>query len=259
MVIWKRSSALLGAAERPILVLGADVWADSAEHAALRLVDDLAIPVITNGMGRGVIPRGHRMLVTKARSMAYGSCDLAIVVGTPLDFRLDYGRFGGKDDAPPAQVVHIADAANELATHRPLDGSAAGDLTTALDAHQAYGVALGEPPTGPRGCLPCRLRRCQAAVADKAFLESHASPDHPARVYGELLPLLDDDSVVIGDGGDFVSFAGASSSPRALAVGSTRVRMDVSAPVSARPSGRGSRDRRPRSCCCSATARPACR
>src|SRR3954453_6111894 len=79
---------LLGDARRPVLVLGTDVWADGAEEAALRLVDELGIPAITNGMGRGVIPGGHPLLVTKARGQAFGTCDLAIVVGTALDFRL---------------------------------------------------------------------------------------------------------------------------------------------------------------------------
>src|SRR5436190_4356559 len=58
---------LLGQAARPVLILGTDVWADGAEEAALRLVEDAGLPVITNGMGRGVIPGGHPMLVTKAR------------------------------------------------------------------------------------------------------------------------------------------------------------------------------------------------
>src|SRR4051794_18512088 len=90
---------LLGGARRPVLVLGTDVWADGAEEAALRLVDELGIPVITNGMGRGVVPGGHPLLVTKARGQAFGTCDVAVVVGTALDFRLGYGTFGGKEDS----------------------------------------------------------------------------------------------------------------------------------------------------------------
>ena len=99
---------LLTSAERPLLVLGTDVWADGAENAALRFVDELGIPVITNGMGRGIVPGGHPLLVSKARSAAVGTCDLVLVVGTPLDFRLGYGVFGGKEEAPAAQTVHIA-------------------------------------------------------------------------------------------------------------------------------------------------------
>ncbi|HEX2049692.1 MAG TPA: thiamine pyrophosphate-dependent enzyme, partial [Actinomycetota bacterium] len=40
------------------------------------------------------------------------------------------------------------------------------------------------------------------------LLEADTTPVHPARVYGELRRVLDRDAVVIGDGGDFVSFAG---------------------------------------------------
>ena len=73
---------LLAQARRLLLVLGTDVWADGAEEAALRLVESLGLPAVTNGMGRGVVPGGHPLLVTKARSAAFGTADL--VVGTPL-------------------------------------------------------------------------------------------------------------------------------------------------------------------------------
>ena len=62
--------------------------------------------------------------------MAFREADLVVVVGTPLDFRLGYGEFGGKDGAPPAQVVHVADAPDQIATHCPLAASAAGDKRT---------------------------------------------------------------------------------------------------------------------------------
>ena len=66
--------------------------------------------------------------------MAFREADLVVVVGTPLDFRLGYGEFGGKDGAPPAQVVHVADAPDQIATHCPLAASAAGDLAAFFTA-----------------------------------------------------------------------------------------------------------------------------
>src|SRR5699024_7537718 len=108
---------LLSAAQRPLLVLGTDVWADGAEHAALRFVDETGVPVVANGMGRGIVPGGHELLVTKARSTAFKSADLVIVVGAPLDFRLGYGVFGD------ARVVHIADSPGQIAGHAELAGS----------------------------------------------------------------------------------------------------------------------------------------
>ncbi len=45
-------------------------------------------------------------------------------------------------------------------------------------------------------------------AGEAAELADPRAPLHPMRVYGELAPLLDRDAIVIGDGGDFVSYAG---------------------------------------------------
>ncbi len=206
-------AARLGAARRPVLVLGGDVWADGAEQAALRLVDETGIPAVTNGMGRGVVPRGHRLLVTKARGTALGTADLVVVVGTPLDFRLGYGVFGGKDGAPPADVVHLADSASALARHAELAGSASGDLTTMLDGILAGLQALPRRPDWTSWAATLTDAVAAANHRDTALLAATADPVHPARIYGELVPRLADDAVVVGDGGDFVSFAGKLVEP----------------------------------------------
>ena len=205
---------LLGGARRPVLVLGTDVWADGAEDAALRLVDELGIPVITNGMGRGVIPGGHPLLVTKARGQAFGTCDVAIVVGTALDFRLGYGVFGGKDDAPPARVVHVADSAGQVSGHAELAGSAYGDLTLVLDGLREAVTALQRKPDWSDWVSALQQSVAAATARDAELLGATADPIHPARIYGELVPRLEDDAIVIGDGGDFVSFAGKFVEPK---------------------------------------------
>jgi acetolactate synthase I/II/III large subunit len=206
-------AALLTRAERPVLVLGTDVWSDGAEEAALRFADDLGLPTITNGMARGVVPRGHRLLVTKARSAALGQADLVVVVGTPLDFRLGYGVFGGKDGAIPAQVVHLADSPAQVSRHATLAGSASGDLTAVLDGLQsAVERSRKRPDWGP--WLSRLADQVDAAkTRDTEVLGSDADPVHPGRIYGELNRRLADDAVVIGDGGDFVSFAGKYVEP----------------------------------------------
>ena len=205
---------LVGQSSRPVLVLGTDVWADGAEDAARRFVEEAGIPVITNGMGRGVVPGGHPQLVTKARREALGTSDLVVVVGTPLDFRLGYGVFGGKDGAPQADVVHLADSPGQVSQHAKLSAAASGDLTLVLD-----GVlqALQRQPRKPdwSGWLSGLQDAVAAGVErDEALLRSEADPIHPARIYGELAPRLADDAVVIGDGGDFVSFAGKYVEPK---------------------------------------------
>ena len=208
-----RIAALLARASRPVLILGTDVWADRAEEAAYRFVDTLKVPAITNGMGRGVVPGGDPLLVTKARSAALGGADLVVVVGTPLDFRLGYGVFGGKDGRDPAAVVHVADAADQVSTHAALADSVAGDLTAVFDG------LLDALERGPKPDWADWLSSLQDTVAaasarDAELLGAEADPVHPARIYGELVPRLASDAVVIGDGGDFVSFAGKYVEPR---------------------------------------------
>ena len=215
-----RIAALLAGASRPVLVLGTDVWADRAEEAALRLVEAAGLPAITNGMGRGVVPGGHPLLVTRARGQAFGNADLVVVVGTPLDFRLGYGVFGGAaasgggDGGEPARVVHVADSPGQVSTHAELADSVSGDLTAVLDGLLA---ALERSPRRPDWSawvsgLQDGVRA--ATERDLGLLGADADPIHPARIYGELVPRLADDAVVIGDGGDFVSFAGKFVEPK---------------------------------------------
>ncbi len=205
---------LLAAANRPVLVLGTDVWSDRAEGAALRLVEETGIPVVTNGMGRGIVPGGHPLLVTKARSMAFGQCDLAVVAGTPLDFRLGYGVFGGKEGVAPAQVVHLADSQAQVSTHATLAGSAYGDLSLLLDGVREAVQSASTRPDWATWTSTLRDQVAAATAKDALLLAADADPIHPARIYGELVPRLADDAVVIGDGGDFVSFAGKFVEPK---------------------------------------------
>jgi len=203
----------LAAAQRPVLVLGSDVWADRAEEAARRAAEELGIPVITNGMGRGVLPAGHELLVTRARAVAFGRADLVVVAGAPLDFRLGFGSFGGKDGAPSARVVHLADSPAQLATHVGLGASAAGDLTAVFDGLLAAWSQQLRVPSWADWLSTLQQHAKSAMAGDRGVLESDAAPIHPARVYGELGRRLAEDAVVIGDGGDFVSFAGKYVEP----------------------------------------------
>ena len=204
---------LLGEAVHPVLVLGGDVWAGGAEAQALHLAETLGVPVIANGMGRGVLPAGHPLLVTKARGAAFGGADLVIVVGTPLDFRLGYGVFGGTDGAAPAKVVHVVDSSEQLSRQAEVAAHVVGDLRLSLDAVlSAVGLLLRRPAYDD---WAGRLREVASAngARDAADLASDSDPVHPARIYGELLPRLAEDAVVIGDGGDFVSYAGKYVEP----------------------------------------------
>jgi acetolactate synthase-1/2/3 large subunit len=201
-------AARFAAAERPVLVLGSDVWLDRAEDAARRFADETGVPVVANGMGRGILRPRHPLLVNRARSAAFNRADLVVAAGTPLDFRLGYGAFPGN-----AEVVHIADSPEQIAGHVDLAGAVAGDLTAVFD-----GLLRKYTAGSSRKQYADWAERLQAAVAagsdqDAGLLGADNDPIHPARIYGELMPLLADDAVIVGDGGDFVSWAGRFVEP----------------------------------------------
>jgi acetolactate synthase-1/2/3 large subunit len=136
-----------------------------------------------------------------------------VVFATPLDFRLGYGVFGGKEGTAPARVVHVADSPEQLSRHATLAESVSGDLTSAL---RELATALERTDLSAWKAWVEDLQATvhEATARDAELLRAEADPIHPARIYGELLPRLADDAVVIGDGGDFVSFAGKYVEPK---------------------------------------------
>ena len=197
-----RARALLDDARHPLLILGSGVWMADAVDAARALVAERDLPVIANGMGRGIIPPGDPHLVTRARSTAFREADLVIVVGTPLDFRLGYGSFGD----PPVSVIHVTDD-DRMPVAPMVAVSVVGDIRASLQA-----LAPG-PRADATWSGSLRDAAMAAIAADQDDLHRDTLPIHPSRIYGELLPRLTPDSVVIGDGGDFVSFAGRYVEP----------------------------------------------
>ncbi|MBI2170199.1 MAG: acetolactate synthase [Actinobacteria bacterium] len=189
---------LVSDAERPVIMAGGDVYWSFAEEALLRAAETLRIPVFTNGMGRGTIPADHELAFSRCRATALKDADLIVVAGTPLDFRLRFGSFG---DTP---VVHLADSPDQVARHVDLAASAAGDLAAAFD-----GIAeAGEPGAHDDWVARLRTEEQAAREEERGVLESASDPIHPGRIYGELRARLERDAIVIGDGGDFVSYAG---------------------------------------------------
>jgi acetolactate synthase-1/2/3 large subunit len=196
-----RAGALIAGATAPALVAGSDVWWGGAWDALRRLAEGLRVPTFTNGLGRGCLAADHELAFSRTRSFLK-QADVVVVVGTPLDFRLSFGHFG------TAKVVHVVDAPGATSPVAHPEVVVVGDLSAALDGIAEAGRRAGPKPDHEKWIAELDYAERGARAADTALLESAADPIHPARVYGELARLLDRDAVVIGDGGDFVSWAG---------------------------------------------------
>jgi acetolactate synthase I/II/III large subunit len=201
-----KAAALLAGAQRPMVIAGSDVYAGDAVAALREMAESLQVPIFANGMGRGCLPPEHPLAFARARRAALRGADVVAVIGTPLDFRLNFGDFGD------ARLVHIVDAPTQRATHVSPVVSPAGDLRVILS-----GLAAGEGAStrADHSEWIAQLRQVEdaARAAEVAELEADTDPIRPARVYGELRRVLDRDAVTIGDGGDFVSYAGRYLEP----------------------------------------------
>ncbi|MGH2697668.1 MAG: acetolactate synthase [Actinomycetota bacterium] len=192
---------LIQKSQRPVILAGSNVYLDGAGDALRSLVERARIPAFMNGQGRGCLPADHELAFARSRSQAFKEADLVIVVGTPFDFRLGFGE----NFAPGTRIVHLDSSPHLIAEHVELAASIGGPLDLTL---AAIAEGVDKPAATEAWVSSLRATENSKRAAAQAELKSTSTPIHPMRVYGELVPLLDRDAIVIGDGGDFVSYAG---------------------------------------------------
>ncbi len=198
----ERAAVLLGAAERPVIMAGTDLYWGHGEQALADLARTLQIPVFLNGLARGCLPADDELFFSRARSQALKGADVALVVGVPMDFRLGFGGAFGED----TEIV-VIDAAEPERDH---------PRAPAVECYGAIALTLADLRTAAGsqalaseqwlGAL--RAAESERREAERAEREDARAPLHPMRLYAELAAVLDRDAIVIGDGGDFVSYAG---------------------------------------------------
>jgi acetolactate synthase I/II/III large subunit len=198
----EEAAALLAGAERPAIMAGTGLYWGRGEEELRRLAEAIGIPVFLNGLGRGCLPADHELAFSRARSTALQGADVALVIGVPMDFRLGFGGSFGEE----TKIIRLDVAANALTRNRTPDVDLVGDVRATLAAlREAAGV---EGPATRPWLEQLRNVETEKRAAEQAELDEERSPLHPVRVYRELNEVLDRDAIVVGDGGDFVSYAG---------------------------------------------------
>jgi acetolactate synthase-1/2/3 large subunit len=198
----ERAAELLAGAERPVIMAGTDLYWGHGEEALLELAQALQIPVFLNGLARGCVPADHELFFSRARSQALSGADVALVVGAPMDFRLGFGGAFGED----AEII-IVDVAEPARPH---------PRAVAAECYGALALTLAELRSGAGNSAlassdwisQLRSVEQERRTGETAEREDAREPLHPMRLYAELGEVLDRDAIVIGDGGDFVSYAG---------------------------------------------------
>jgi len=194
----ERALTLLADAERPVIMAGTNLYWACAEEALRELAERRGIPVYLNGQARGCLPADHELFFSRARGEGLKGADVALVIGVPMDFRLNFGQAFGEE----TEII-VVDRAEPNRDHpRPPAVELYGGIDATLRA------LIGDGPDTREWVAHLRRAENARREAERAELEDGRSPLHPMRLYKELGEVLDRDAIVIGDGGDFVSYAG---------------------------------------------------
>ncbi len=210
----EQAAALLRAAHKPVIFAGSQVYWDGAAAALDSLCAATHIPVVCNGMGRGVLPADHPQLLALARKKALRSTDLVLIIGTPLDFRVGFGA----SINPAAKIIQLDRDLSQLGKSRATDLALGGQVDLVLAQLQA---ALGGGPALRERFSPwlAELRAEEHKQHHQlvAHMKPHGSPINHYQLAAALSEALgagphgkgkiDEDVILIGDGGDVVALA----------------------------------------------------
>jgi len=194
-----RAAQMIANASRPAFIVGSDLYWAGAWDVLAHAVEQLRVPCYSNGMGRGCLPADHELSFSRTRGSLKSEADLVVVVGTPLDFRLNFGEYGS------AAVIHITDHPSCRAKHASTAAAPCGDLGSILEGVASW---VGSRVDHEAWIAKLREQERLAASFEEVQLRATDEPTKPARVFGELKQRLARDAVVICDGGDFASYAG---------------------------------------------------
>lgn len=197
----RQAAQVLAKAQQPVVMAGSAVYWSAAHDRLRELAERLQAPVYLNAMGRGCLPQDHPLFFSRTRRGALANADAIFIIGTPLDFRLAYGkRFNAE-----AKLIQLDIDPTELGRNRDIDVLIEGNAGAVL------GQLLAELGDGRPDHTPwlkmLREEENKTWAERQEFLNSDAVPIHPLRLCKEMAQFVDEDTIVIGDGGDIVNLA----------------------------------------------------
>jgi acetolactate synthase-1/2/3 large subunit len=202
----ERALDLLKQAERPVALVGSQLRWSARREAYPKFVSKFGMPVYVNGMGRGSLRPEDPHFFSRTRKAALKEADVVLIFGTPLDFRLGYGRETHIN--PQAKLIQIDLDGRELGRNRSIDVGIVGDTGLVMEQLTKLADEQGYAPSMIKPWLSTMRQREQESFEKvRAQLESDDVPVNPLRACREIADSLDENSIIVGDGGDFVATA----------------------------------------------------
>ena len=200
-----RAVDMLWSASRPLVITGRGARASGS--ALMGLLEASKAVYLDTQESRGIVLEDHPSVVNAVRGIAMRDADLVVTIGRKLDYQLGYGSVAV---FPNARFLRIADNAEELRDGRRGDIELLGNVREACEAMVHVGGSR-KPNTDHNWADGLRLKHLERVNALREKM-SGAEPGadglmHPYRLLGAIRDVLNENSIVIADGGDILSFA----------------------------------------------------
>lgn len=197
--------AKLKQAKKPLMLIGSGALMNPQKANELAAaVQKLGIPVYLSGMGRGLLGKENNLQLRHKRKEAIKESDLIILAGVPNDFRLDYGNHIGH-----RTFISINRSKEDLNKNKkPTVGILADPQNFLIDLASKF--------TGNYFEWIQKLK-INDAVREKNIDEQSTeimTGINPVKLFRELDSILDDKTILVADGGDFVATAAYTLKPR---------------------------------------------
>lgn len=192
---------MIAKSERPVIVGGASLHWDSAADQLDEFARETGIPVYLNGLGRGHLPHDHPNFFSHTRKIALSRADVVLLVGAEADFRLGYGRGINKD----AKIINIEPDAFKVGFNVEPERVLVGNARFIL--RQLTLAWRGRDDGEPKKRWLAEMREAEDAAweAVREEMESDIYPVNPNRFGAEIAKAVDENTMIIGDGGNIVA------------------------------------------------------
>lgn len=195
-------------AKKPVFLLGNQVTQNKEFLSmCLKSLDKLSAPVYTSGMARGCFNSSDKYFFRHNRKHALKNADVVVTLGVPLDFRLGYGFSVNKD----ATLISINKSKEDLNKNRKPDIAIHADPTRIM--HEIGKII--NPPSCQEWIKELSVLEESREKEIQQFSETKTDFVNPVYLCKTIDKLIDENSILVADGGDFVGTASYTVRPRA--------------------------------------------
>lgn len=196
------AAAMVAAARKPLVITGAGAaWAGAAEPVRL-IAEQFGIPVLGNGLGRGVVPEDDDLGYSWAfGQLAAAEADLVLVLGARLTQRLGYGR--SPRFAKDARFIQVDIEPAAMNRNRAVDLPIVADVRAFAEALLGE-LARTRVGKKDHGWIKQALSPRYPAIEELAARET--APIHHLRFARALAETLPEETIVVGDGANVLNW-----------------------------------------------------